>query len=97
MGLAGIAKNNGNITAVNLFPNPANSSFNMDINLTTAEKTDITIYNVMGQVVSPTKNYDFSAGENIINIPTDQLSTGMYMVLVSSPSGIYQTKVNVIR
>ncbi len=96
MGLTSIAKNNGNITAVNLFPNPANNSFNMDVNLTVGEKTDITLYNVMGQAVS-TKTYDFSPGENIINIPTDQLSTGMYMVLVSSPSGIYQTKVNVIR
>ncbi len=96
MGLTGIAKNNGNITAVNLFPNPANNSFNMDINLTTGEKTDITLYNVMGQAVS-TKNYDFSPGENIINIPTDQLSSGVYMVLVSSPSGIYQTKVNIIK
>jgi hypothetical protein len=92
----GIAKNNSNITEVNLFPNPANNSFNMNVNLTTAEKTDITLYNVMGQVVS-THNYNFSAGENIVNIPTDQLSTGMYMVLVSSPSGIYQTKVNVIK
>jgi hypothetical protein len=68
----------------------------MDINLTTGEKTDITLYNVMGQIVS-TKSYNFSTGENIVNIPTDQLSTGMYMVLVSSPSGIYQTKVNIIK
>jgi hypothetical protein len=96
MDLTGITKNNGNILAVNLFPNPANSSFNMDINLTTGEKTDITLYNVMGQIVS-TKSYNFSTGENIVNIPTDQLSTGMYMVLVSSPSGIYQTKVNIIK
>ncbi|MHB8259647.1 MAG: T9SS type A sorting domain-containing protein [Bacteroidia bacterium] len=96
MGLTGIAQNNSNIVAVSVFPNPANSSFNMDINLTTSEKTSITLYNVMGQEVS-TKNYDFSAGENIINIPTDQLATGMYMVLVSSSKGIYQTKINVIK
>ncbi|HEX7412643.1 MAG TPA: choice-of-anchor J domain-containing protein [Bacteroidia bacterium] len=96
MGLAGIAKNNENIVTVSVFPNPANSSFNMDINLTAGEKTEITLYNVMGQEVS-TKNYDFSAGENIVNIPTDQLATGMYMVLVSSSKGIYQTKINVIK
>jgi hypothetical protein len=93
----GIAKNNVNIVGVKVFPNPASNYFNMDINLTSAEKTDITVYNVMGQVVSATKNYDFSAGENIVNIPTDQLSSGVYMVLVSSPSGIYQTKVNIIK
>lgn len=96
MGLAGIAQNNENIVAVSVFPNPANSSFNMDINLTAGEKTEVTLYNVMGQEVS-TKNYDFSAGENIVNIPTDQLATGMYMVLVSSSKGIYQTKINVIK
>jgi len=96
MGLTSIAKNNGNITAVNLFPNPANSSFNMDVNLTKGEKTEITLFNVMGQAVS-TNSYSFSPGENIVNIPTDQLSNGVYMVLVSSPSGVFQTKVNVIK
>lgn len=96
MDLTSIAKNNTNILAVNVFPNPASSSFNMDVNLTKGEKTDITLYNVMGQQVS-THSYSFSPGENIVNIPTDQLSNGMYMVLVSSPSGIYQTKVNVIK
>jgi type IX secretion system substrate protein/outer membrane protein Omp28 len=96
MDLTSIAQNNANILAVNLFPNPTSNSFNMDVNLTRGEKTDITLYNLMGQTVS-INSYNFSPGENIVNIPTDQLSSGVYMVLVSSPSGIYQTKVNVIK
>jgi|ERR1700757_823352 len=94
--VAGIAKNNGNISNVKVYPNPANSQFNINVNLTASEKTSVSLYNVMGQVVF-TKNFDFNAGENLVNIPVDQLSNGMYTVLVSSTSGSYQTKLSVIK
>ena len=64
--------------------------------MTSAERTEISLYNVMGQLVS-THSYEFSTGENIVNIPTGQLSDGVYMVNISSASGIFQTKVNVIK
>jgi len=94
--IAGIKQNQGNISGVNVYPNPTSTHFDINVNLTTSEKTAITIYNVMGQVVL-TKNYDFSAGNNLVNIPVDQLSNGMYTVLVSSAGGVYQTKVSVIK
>ena len=92
----GIQENHGNISRVSVYPNPSSSQVNVNVNLATSEKTAITVYNLMGQPVY-TKNYDFNAGENLVNIPVDQLATGMYTVLVSSTSGAYQTKISVVK
>jgi hypothetical protein len=94
--LTGIVKNNGAINNIKIYPNPASSQFNINVNLASAQKTTVTLYNVMGQVVL-TKNYDFTAGENLVNIPADQLANGIYTVLVSSGNGTYQTKISVIK
>jgi hypothetical protein len=94
--VTGIAKNNGSINNVKVYPNPASSQFNINVNLATAQKTTVTLYNVMGQVVL-SKNYDFTTGENLVNIPADQLSNGIYTVLVSSGNGTYQTKISIIK
>ncbi len=91
-----IKQNQGNISNVKVYPNPANNQFNVNVNLSSSEKTNISLYNIMGQVVL-TKNYDFNVGDNLVNIPVDQLANGIYTVLVSSTSGSYQTKVSVIK
>lgn len=94
--LTGIAKNNNNISKVKIYPNPSSSQFNVNVSVAAAEKSTVSLYNVMGQLVL-TKNCDFNAGENLVNIPVDQLSNGIYTVLISSAGGSYQTKVSVVK
>lgn len=90
-------KNNKSLSNVKVYPNPANSQVNINVNLTATQKATVTLYNVMGQVVF-TKNYDFNAGINTTTIPVDQLATGMYTVLISSATdGLYQTKISVVK
>ena len=50
----------------------------------------------MGQVVL-TNNYNFNAGENFINISTDQLASGMYTLLISTESGVHMSKISVVK
>ena len=95
LGSAGITKH-GNISNVKVYPNPANTQVNVNVNLTNAQNTTLTLYNVMGQVVM-TKNYDFNAGNNTANINIDQLASGMYTLSVASANGLYQTKISVVK
>lgn len=92
----GIKENHGNISAVNVYPNPTSNQFSIDVNMASSEKTTVTVYNMIGQPIFA-KTFDFDAGQNIQNVPVDQLSSGVYTVLVSSSTGIYQTKINVIK
>ncbi len=94
--LTGIEKNASNINNVNVFPNPANNYFNINVDLAVAQKTTVTLHNIMGQVVF-TKSYDFNEGENMINISADQLASGMYTLSVSSQNGLHQTKISVVK
>jgi hypothetical protein len=93
---AGIAQNHGNISNVKVYPNPASEQFNVNINLATSDKAALTIYNVMGQQVF-TKSYELNTGANVVNIPADQLSSGIYTILVSSAGGAYQSKISIVK
>ena len=92
----GIEKITSNINAVNVYPNPSNNYFNVDIDLEKSQKTTVSLYNLMGQVVF-TKSYDFNSGENLINISADQLASGMYTLSVATESGVNQTKISVVK
>ena len=92
----GITQNHGNISRVNVYPNPASDQFTMAINVNSSERTNIALYNVMGQLVS-LKSYNLDAGENKLTVQADQLANGIYTILVSSASGSYQTKISVVK
>jgi hypothetical protein len=94
--VTGITQNNDGISGVKVYPNPASNQFNLNVNLTNAQKTTVTLYNLMGQVVF-TKNYDFTIGVNLVTIQTEQLAAGMYTILITSVSDVYQTKISLLK
>lgn len=87
-------KSHGAISSVNVFPNPASTQLNLDVNLATSEKVNVAIYNVMGEQVF-VQTQEMTSGNNTVVVSTDKLASGIYNVLVTSNSGSYTTKVTV--
>ncbi len=66
-----------------LIPNPAKGNVNVSVKLLTSNNIDVTVYNLVGQLVKSVKT-EGQVGENTINVNLDGLNTGIYMVKVSA-------------
>lgn len=78
----GIAENALNSTNNSfVYPNPANGSTNLSIDLKDNSKVEISVINLVGQVVS-TNITTAQVGQNTIPVNIDGLSKGVYMVNV---------------
>jgi hypothetical protein len=66
-----------------LLPNPAKGNVNVSVKLVNANTIDVTVYNLVGQLVKSVKT-EGQVGENTINVNLDGLNTGIYMVKVSA-------------
>ena len=89
-------KTESNFKNVTVYPNPTSNNFNVKVDLNAAQKATFSIMNITGQVML-TNNYNFNAGENLVNISTDQLASGMYTLLISTESGVHISKVSVVK
>lgn len=81
--------------SASLIPNPTNQGEGtmLQYNLLSAEEVTINIFNVTGELNSVLLNASQqSAGLQQINIPTESLAHGMYLVSVSTSSGVVVKK-----
>jgi hypothetical protein len=78
-GVAENALNSANNSFV--YPNPASSSAHLSIDLKDNSKVELSVVNMIGQVVNTTVT-DAQAGQNNINVNINGLSKGVYMVNV---------------
>ncbi len=78
-------------------PNPANSSEAIFVDVEALQAMDATVnmYSVTGQLISSSKQL-FSIGNNIVELATNNLTTGLYMVSIETKTGV-TTKRVVIR
>ncbi len=75
----GIKEHTENLSDVNLYPNPATNTVNLQFSLINAEKVNVKIFNVVGQEIS---NFDkeFNSGSNALNISLANYKSGIYFV-----------------
>lgn len=73
---------NSKVTATNLFPNPANHSFDIGVGSTFPGEIEIAVYNSFGEKVISQK--EFLVGFNSFTVNTESLQTGVYFVEVLS-------------
>lgn len=66
--------------SMNLVPNPANSSVNLNYTLVQNDEVVINIYNSIGELVSTENKGVVPAGANTTVVNTESLANGMYMV-----------------
>ena len=68
------------VSAIELFPNPANQSVNVNFALTENTDVVVNIYNTLGELVSTENKGNMSVGQQTIAISTEALANGMYTV-----------------
>ena len=65
------------INQVKIYPNPANSNATLIFNLINKSKVNLSIINILGEVLS-NESFDMSAGNKYINLNINELNNGIY-------------------
>ncbi|MFI5171962.1 MAG: T9SS type A sorting domain-containing protein [Chitinophagales bacterium] len=73
-----------NINALTIFPNPADESFNININVLSEFEAEISIVDITGRIVLPVINKQLGDGNNLIQINTTSLASGIYFIAVGN-------------
>jgi hypothetical protein len=76
--------NNGNSSAINIFPNPAQDVANIDITLSNNQNVKLDIFNMVGQNVY---NKDFGtlgSGTHNLNVNTSNFNSGIYFFSIQA-------------
>lgn len=68
---------------VNVFPNPANSSAKIQIELKSSSHLTVEIFSIIGEKIKTLTNNDFEAGTYYFNIDVNQLQSGIYFIKAS--------------
>ncbi len=72
---------------VNISPNPAEEKIEIEISLIESGRTELTIYNTMGEIVETIYQSDNpTRGTRIFTINTKELSTGQYFLQLRTPT-----------
>ena len=77
----------GNETMVTMYPNPASSELNIDINLVKATNAKMKIMDATGRVVKQI-DMNLTAGGNQTKVSLAGLTDGMYMVTITNDKGL---------
>jgi hypothetical protein len=79
-----------------LFPNPAQTHVNIRAELDNASIAEVSVINAIGQVVY-SKNAQVGAGEQLINLPLNGLSKGVYFVNVVVNGQRFTEKLTIVQ
>ena len=85
-----ISENEAGFGSIKVYPNPANSILNVEVNTINGEDANITLYNVLGEMVANTSTADTRATINV-----DNLAKGMYLLKITSSKGSTTKKVTI--
>ena len=80
----GINELQNNFTITSIYPNPAKESTSFELTLNKRSDVVIDITNILGQKVQTVNYGTFDAGEQIIKINTESLSSGMYFLTIKT-------------
>ncbi len=85
------------VSDMSINPNPVKDYFNLNFNLKQSEQLSIYLHNAIGQKVKHLSPNHYSAGENIIQIETRHLPSGMYIITLQTEKGSISKKVTVTK
>ena len=81
-------------TAFSLYPNPANTEVNIAFRLTQPSKVNLTLVNIMGQVVSRNINNEtLHTGQHTLEIPLNDLNSGIYFARLNIDGNVFTKKI----
>lgn len=95
-------ENNFDITSVNnvkvnkvkmeAYPNPVREQLHLKFELDQPEKVRVDLMNVNGQVIQSQSKFA-NKGENLVNVNTNSLSTGMYYITIRGTFGSFTKQI----
>ncbi len=74
-------------SSINLYPNPSKYSTELSFNLVKTDVVRISLADMTGRQVQRIENRNMNAGEQSVLIPTADLSSGIYLVNLSTSAG----------
>jgi hypothetical protein len=77
---------------ISIYPNPVNNEMNVDINMIKSANVTFNIVNVLGQQIGSPIVKKLNAGQNMTQISTSDLTTGIYFLNISTERGNLQQK-----
>ena len=86
MGLGVDKTERSNLKNSILFPNPAENTVNLQIQLKKRSTIQLVIINTVGQVFD-TKTINLSSGKNIESLEISQLPAGLYFIKIQNTAG----------
>lgn len=75
------------ISSLSLYPNPATSETNIEINSLNSSTATISIYDMNGRVINTVFNGELNKGVSTFKINTADLNAGIYFVKIQTNSG----------
>ncbi|MFA5667819.1 MAG: invasin domain 3-containing protein [Balneolaceae bacterium] len=79
------------------YPNPFNPTTNLQISLPLKSEVNLTVYDVLGRVVSTLVNQELAAGVHTIEWDASQFSSGVYFTRLTTPKGVFVKKMTLIK
>ena len=74
-----------------MYPNPASESVNVTFSSEESANAVVSVMNLMGQMVY-TDNVNIHEGYNMVTIPVNQFTSGVYMVNIKTNKGMSTQK-----
>jgi len=76
--------NSGNEFDIQLFPNPSQGQFALNINMINNKNASVNVYNSIGALVKTDQLNKLSIGENLRNVDLSSQATGIYTIVVNT-------------
>jgi hypothetical protein len=83
------------IEEIRVFPNPTSANAQLNINLEEAQNIRVSIVNTVGQEILVVQDSYLASGQNRIQLPTEFLQTGIYLVKMEAKNRIIVKKLMV--
>lgn len=75
---------------ISIYPNPANQQFNIALGNMDENSVLVQLIDIQGKIIT---NQSFAVNNGLVNIPTDKLSQGMYVVKVTTQKSVLTGRV----
>lgn len=84
-------------SSFNVYPNPIDGTSKVSFSLGNPGNVSLNIYSALGQLVSSRQLGSLGSGQHETTVDGHELAPGIYILQLSTPSGICSRKVSVIR
>jgi hypothetical protein len=88
-------ENHAALNGVSVYPNPANTSANVELNLLSNDNVTVEMFDMTGKLISSENKGQLAAGQHIMPLNTANLSNGIYFVKITAGTSVVTTKVSV--